>query len=520
MKGLVPLRWRRVWSVTRWVAVAAVLPLVWACNARTLERPEPNPVRVVNNTFQATLNRKLDILFMVDNSQSMASLQTKLITQFPVFMNVLKALPSGDGSGTGLPDIHVGVISSDTGPGKYDLSDRHCAFGGDQGRFQTLPRLPCATSPLLANQNFLSASMNQQVKNYNGDITDAFSCIAALGDQGCGFEGQLKSVRWALDPLGPASDTNGMFLRAEAFLAVILITNEDDCSVPDDSDLVDPTSQGISNYGPLVSYRCNEFGHLCNINGTLQPPPRTGVINNIPGCVSNEPPATPAGTAPGKLVHVADEVAFLKGLKQDPNQIFVAAITGQVTPYSIGPDPTSPTGDQSVLHSCTQATAGMPEYADPAVRIQQWVEAFGNHGLVQTICAPNFSQSLTAIAKELSTLLGPQCIGNNLVDTNVLTPGIDPQCQMTDQYINDQSKMISTALVSCASNGNTPPCWSLDVDPVKCPGASLILNVNRGPGAMLPNGLSTSVSCAMCIPGVAKAGCPCIATDMVAGCKP
>ncbi len=42
--------------------------------------------------------------------------------------------------------------------------------------------------------------MNQTVTNYNGDIADAFTCIAALGDQGCGFEGQLKSVRWALDP--------------------------------------------------------------------------------------------------------------------------------------------------------------------------------------------------------------------------------------------------------------------------------------------------------------------------------
>ena len=95
MKGLVPLRWRRVWAVTRWVAVASALPLVWACNSRTLEQPHPNPVRVVNNTFQATLNRKIDLLFMIDNSQSMLPLQAKLLMQFPVFMNVLKMLPTG-----------------------------------------------------------------------------------------------------------------------------------------------------------------------------------------------------------------------------------------------------------------------------------------------------------------------------------------------------------------------------------------------------------------------------------------
>ena len=495
MKGLVPLRWHRVWAVTRWVAVAAALPLVWACNSRTLEQPHPNPVRVVNTTFQATLNRKIDLLFMVDNSASMTPLQNKLLMQFPVFMNVLKMLPSGDGSGTGLPDIHVAVVSSDTGPGKFDLSDRNCAYLGDGGKFHSAPTGTCTATPLTGGQTFLAASMNQGVKNYNGDISDAFTCIAALGDKGCGFEGQLKSVRWALDPLN-VPDGNQEFLRPDAFLAVILITNEDDCSVPDDSDLVDPTTDGVNLYGPLVSYRCNEFGHLCNINGALSPPPRTGALTNIQGCISNE-------TASGKLVRVADEVNFLKSLKTDPNQIFVAAITGPVTPYSIGPDPTQG-GAQGVVHSCMQ---GGGEYADPAVRIQQWVEAFGSHGLAETICANTFAPSLMAIATELSKLLGPQCIGDNLVDLDPNTPGIQPQCQVTDQYRNDQNVLVPTVLQACANNGNTAPCWSLDVDQTKCNGPFLILNVKR-PAGMLPNGLNTSVACAQCIAGVPKAGCP------------
>jgi len=494
MKGLVPLRWRRVWAVTRWVAVAAALPLVWACNSRTLEQPHPNPVRVVNNTFQASLNRKLDILFMVDNSQSMLPLQAKLLMQFPVFMNVLKMLPTGDGSGMGLPDVHVAVVSSDTGPGTFDLPDRHCSFAGDGGRFQSAPRANMgACQALPADQHYLAASMNQAVKNYQGDISDAFTCIAALGDQGCGFEGQLKSIRWALDPLN-VPDTNVDFLRPDAFLAVILITNEDDCSVPDDSTMIDPQQTRMSDpLGPLWSWRCNEFGHLCNIGGQMVPPPRGPAMNNLQGCISNETPS-------GKLTHVADEIAFLKSLKPDPNQIFVAAITGPSAPYSIEmiQNPMDTEQHPNIVHSCTQNSG---EYADPAVRIQQWVEAFGNHGLLQTICANSFAPSLTLIATELSKLLGPQCISNKLVDT-----GNGPECQVTDQYINDQGKTISTAVPSCASNGNQPPCWALNTDP-KCPNGTLLLAANRGPG-QLPNGLSTSVSCAMCIDGVPKAGCP------------
>ncbi len=195
---------------------------------------------------------------MVDNSQSMLPLQSALLTGFPAFANVLKTLPGG------LPDLHLGVVSSDSGPGKYDLPQYHCAFRGDNGRFQNQPRGLCAASPFMAvNQTFLQASNNQQTKNYTGDIADAFSCIAALGDQGCGFEGQLKSVRWALDPLNVPTGNDG-FLRFDAYLAVVLLTNEDDCSIPDDSDLVDPTQTTMSSpLGPLWSWRCNEFGHLC-----------------------------------------------------------------------------------------------------------------------------------------------------------------------------------------------------------------------------------------------------------------
>jgi hypothetical protein len=468
--------------------------LVWACNARTLEEPHPNPVRVITNNYQSALNRKLDILFMVDNSQSMLPLQAKLTTQFPVFMNVLKALPTGVGAETGLPDVHVAVVSSDTGPGRFNLPDRHCAFRGDGGLFKSTPG-PTATcaAPLPADQHYLAAAQNQTIKNYTGDISDAFSCIAALGDQGCGFEGQLKSVRWALDPLNAdLVPDNAGFLRNDALLAVILITNEDDCSIPDDSDLVDPTQSRMSDpYGPLWSFRCNEFGHLCNINGQMMPPPR-GPATNLMGCVSNE-------TATGKLTHVADEVAFLKALKPDPSQIFVAAITGPSAPYSIEmiQNPMEPEMHPNIVHSCNQNTG---EYADPSVRIQQWVESFGAHGVLQTICANSFAPSLTLIATELSKLLGPQCIANNLVANP------DYECQITDTYTDTDQKKHETSLPACSTNGNSAPCWSIHTDP-KCTGNQLLIDINRG-GAMLQNGLTTQVACAQCIPGVVKAGCP------------
>ena len=416
--------------------------------------------------------RQLDILFMVDNSQSMVPLQAKLNASFPAFASLLKALPLG------LPDLHLAVISSDTGPGKYDLPSYHCAFGGDRGQFQSQPRANCALPPLAAGNTFLSASANQSVKNYTGDIIDAFTCIAALGDQGCGFEGQLKSVRWALDPSRvPIQNPN--FLRDGATLVVILVTNEDDCSLPDDSDLVDPTQTLMSSaLGPLWSYRCNEFGHLCNVNGTLQSPPR-GAATSLEGCVSNDSPT-------GKLTKIADEIAFLKTLKRDPNQLIVAAITGPATPYSIEmiqqgmdvePHP-------SVVHSCMQSAG---EYADPAIRLKQWVDAFGVNGILASICDASFTAPLQTIAAKIGTLFGPVCVSGAFS-----TP--PTSCQVVDRSLSSAGAVQDTPLPSCAAVANVAPCWTLSDDATGCVNGKR-LAINRG-GAAQPANVSTYYRCA------------------------
>src|SRR2546423_1856987 len=107
-------------QVARWLALAAWLPLIGACAARTVGEPHPDPNRSDNHDFPGSLNPKLDILFMVDNSLSMSPLQAKLLDQFPLFIDRLRIIPTADGKGTALPDVHIAVISSDTGPGAFD----------------------------------------------------------------------------------------------------------------------------------------------------------------------------------------------------------------------------------------------------------------------------------------------------------------------------------------------------------------------------------------------------------------
>jgi hypothetical protein len=60
-------------------------------------------------TLRAVNNPNLDILFVVDNSASMTEQQTSLAANFTRMIDVLEEL---DGP---LPNLHIGVVSSDMG---------------------------------------------------------------------------------------------------------------------------------------------------------------------------------------------------------------------------------------------------------------------------------------------------------------------------------------------------------------------------------------------------------------------
>jgi len=397
----------------------------------------------------ATAN-KLDLLLMIDDSSSMAPLQAKLAQQLPNLLNGMKD------PATGLyPDLHVGVVSSSFGGGAWSNVNQ-CAAGfhpGDDGAklLQGPGGAGSGTCAMLhMGQKFLANGDGtaSAPPNFEGDIGAAVQCMASLGDNGCGFEMPLKSVMFALskamDPLDP---DNGGFLRPDARLAVILLTNEDDCSVSDASLLLDPgvnSATDPTGLGALQSYRCNEFGHLC---GGAPPPhgydfstnmfnlatgtyrtatgPGTGgvVLND---CVSAEENgktdpllADPSGAPDPTMGHLfpttAQFVGYLRGLKANPADVFVSAIAGPTTAadgsslYRVFAQQNPAANgelDPVVDHSCVQAGAnGNVEYADPAVRIHQVVDGFGANGTFYPICAADYSAATQSIASSIHSLI-------------------------------------------------------------------------------------------------------------------
>jgi hypothetical protein len=423
------------------------------------------------------LTRDLDILFMIDTSTSMAPMQANLLKNFPAFMQTLKSLPGG------LPNVHVGVISSDLGAGPF-IDVPQCRPGGDQGLLQSAPRGACSGP----RGSFISASDNETVKNYDGTIEEAFSCIAALGDRGCGFEHQLASAAAALDPV-KAPVENAGFLRNNAYLALILITNEDDCSGPSNSDLYDPGQRLVSDpVGPLSSFRCNEYGHLC----AGQKPPRLGTDSvTLTDCRPAED---------GRLLRIGELASFFKSLKTDPGMIFVSAIAGPLTPYKVDflPVMNAQTGTSEIQpaigHSCMGADGS---FADPPVRIAEFVSKFGDNGLMESICGDSFAPALTRIGAALGRTMGPRCLQAEVIDATGAAPTVRPACVVLERTPAGGGQTTETTIAQCdvaAPQGGPSPCWYVTSNSA-CSASGTEMVINRtGPS---PTGAVIAVRCAL-----------------------
>ena len=383
-----------------------------ACPDREVARVDPRQNREQEKEIPVQINRNIDILFVIDNSGSMREEQASLTANFNRFINVLNGIEGG------LPNVHIGVVSTDLGAGPYGIMG--CTGNGDNGVLQNAPQGACDTSSPEPYIIDLANEDGTRQTNYAGDLADAFSCVAELGTTGCGFEQPLESMRRALN--GSNAQNNG-FLRDDAFLAVIIITDEDDCSVEDVSMFdSNPALDNVgSPLGPLSSFRCFEFGVVCEPDTPRSAGPRQNCV-----------------TRPNSqyMYGVEEYANFLKSLKADPAQIIVAGIIGNPTPVVVGSKDDEPTLDAS----CTTAGTGD---ADPGVRLNSFLESFPQRNTSTTICNEDLSDALTVIADLLAKVIGNPCIEGNLT----LTDG-EPECTVADvRFLNQDGQEDKLSLI-------------------------------------------------------------------------
>jgi hypothetical protein len=418
------------------------------CLDRELKPLNPCLVSGVSRKVQVKNVDKVDLLFMVDNSNSMAQEQGALRAQFPKLIRTLATgVRPGKDPFPPVKDLHVGIVSSDMGvPGVTGLGTSCDTNGGPDGKMLRVATGPgCAPQP--ANPPFLAFQLAAN------DDPDAFAaqvgCIANLGTGGCGFEQQLESPFKALwsDPyilpngmvktpnpftdflpvgtkprgnMDPAAGGNLGFLRNTlatgiSLIAIVIVTDEEDCSVKT-TDHLWPSSHYAKTDKLAtedINLRCYYHPDLSReieryYNGFRMLRPGNEELVVFAGIVG----VPQAITAKESLPNFDDDAArdqWYANLLADPDMQQV-------------PDELTGTGKGNLKVSCRTPVldaAGQPtgeiSFAYPPVRIVKLAQMFGANGIIQSICQADFGPAMDQIIEIIAKQLSEVCLPRKLV---------------------------------------------------------------------------------------------------------
>ena len=406
--------------------LASALPLTAACADREVSEVDPIQEKTENLDFTVDLDQNIDILFVIDDSGSMEREQDEIVENFHRMIEVLETLP------TGLPNIHLGVVSTDVGAGES------CpAPATPPGVLRNAPTIAGCTPPTDRWIADVADGAGGRIRNYTGDLSDTFACIARLGTTGCGFEQPLEAMRAALDP---ATLENQGFLRPGALLAVVFLTDEDDCSAYN-ANLFD---RDTSTLGPLENFRCFQHGVDCE-----------GIDPTLHGTREN---CIPRDDSP-YLTPIGDYAEALRGASR---RLVVAGIMGDAEPIRIG---SNDRGNTDVLRSC-EIGAGDPQGAFPPIRTDAFLGQFDNR--VRTrICDEDLSPAIAAITDEIVKEFYASCIEGTLADASA-ADGLQAECSVTEILAPGTAAESRAIVPQCDAGASNAPCWSIEVDDERC----------------------------------------------------
>jgi hypothetical protein len=300
----------------------------------------------------------VDVLLVIDNSPGMGTAQQILAQDISSLTTGLEALPGG-------ANFRVGIVTTDLGVGLY--ANTNCTATGDGGKLQLSSSCAQPSGGVRYVQRIGTAS------NVSGGAANAISCIVQQQTEyGCGFERPLESMRQAVS-------VNPGFLRADAALAIVILTNEDDCSAATD-ELYNPSAS----LGPYASYRCFQYGVLCN----GQPPPQEKTI--VQGC-------KPGGT----YLHDV-KTRYLDPLLALKPAGWVSVLVLAAQPKTITEIDEVTTGSK-ISWLLKPACSSNGIQADPAFRLTQFVDGMGTQGLFSSICTNSYASALKGLVLRIQS---------------------------------------------------------------------------------------------------------------------
>jgi hypothetical protein len=421
------------------LVMVGLLATVGSCSNRPLNPLNPCTINGVVQNVPVNPQRALDVLFIIDDSPSMEEEQSKLAEQVPRLVNLLltggEADPDAVGTFPAVESLHVGIITPDLGhstepPHSFTAGVEFtptpaCELNNGNGKAGLMQvtglidddgdpgtdRVTCVAQTPPPGTSYLDRPADADM-SFDAQFVNDVECVTGQTD-GCGFEQQLESIL--------AQGRNGAnvgFSRQGALLAVILITDEDDCSTTDDPRIFDT----VPNPGDPTTHPGNPFQGPFTTDGYVQFNLRCWAHSQA-------------------LQAIGRYVTGIGELKDDPSQVVFAAITGIPEDSALDganfltdedryqaildhadmvetpdPDDRVDTFDQRLRPACGAGSADGA--AVPGRRIVETAKglAAANIGtVVESICASDYAPALNAIVDRIAEALRDLCLPRPLI---------------------------------------------------------------------------------------------------------
>lgn len=420
-------------------------------------------------------DKDIDILLVVDDSGSMGEEQTLLVAALESMLEVLDR-----------PEIHadwrIAITTTDGGtplcPTMAHESGRFVA-SSCRGRTQdfVFPGAPDVDATQIACLDLCPSEWadipltDPWIERIDGvsnlpaglDVGDAIGCLVPMGIAGCGYEAPLRSMSRALAYATTPGEPEAGFLRDDAHLWVVFVTDEIDASTNPGMDAIwspqgsrvfwsDPTADmptsavawnaGVACTGTSPYDEC----HAADFGADGQP-------------VAADMADTAAVLTP--LHRFVDELAAVRDAKRavfPDREVFVAVIAGASVDgevvYADAENDPMYQDDFGIGPGCQSARGR----AVPPVRLRELAEAFrpfGSEQNLSSICADGFGAALESLATSIASQVQPACLPECAADSDPSTSALDPSCTIVQEEPM-QGTLVTTILPPCTPGGELP----------------------------------------------------------------
>jgi hypothetical protein len=480
-----------------------------------------------------TINKDVDILFVVDNSGSMAEEQLALATGFDALVEVLERPGAA-------VDYRIGITTTDDGnpwcgdttpeegalqltscrsrPEDFEPLDgevdpvTHPCLEACPEEWTDIEILPTAIqgSDELRPRDWIESSEGLTNLPEGLSVTQAFQCFAPQGITGCGFESPLESMWKTVVRSQTEDDPAYGFIRPNAVLSIVHVTDEMDCSYDSDWESIFlPDGNRVFWSDPEAasptSAVCWNAGVACE--GTSPYEDCRAVDLDVDG---NEVEAADADDLAvlrpvSRYVDILQDSENSKQIVAPDQEVLVSVIGG------VGADGVARFQD-AIDPSIQQAFGigpgceGEGGPAVPPVRLQELAEAFqvGDDRNMFSICRDDYSPALAAIAEGIIEQLPPPCMPACVADTDPSTDEVDPSCRFAQQTPRSDGGFEELEVLPCEPGDALPDghdvCFVTLVGDERSDfctevGFNLELRFVRREGAPAPDGTAISGIC-------------------------